>query len=232
MTREIILDIRNLTAGYAGKPVLRELNLTIDRGEAVGISGANGAGKTTLFKVILGLVPYWQGRVTILGRALDSARNRSWVRRQIGYVPQQTLSGKLPVSVHDGVLMGRWGLGFAYHRRVTPEERRLVAEILRRVGLARLEWQDCRRLSGGQQQKMAIARALIREAPLVLLDEPTTYLDRSSQGEIMALLQELRREQRLTLVMISHDRPQLQRLSDHLYDLDETGLRRANCGVD
>ncbi len=117
MDQALIIAITDLVAGYRHTPVLKKLNLAVKQGEAVGIAGPNGAGKTTLFKVILGIIAKMQGQIRILGRDMESSQDRAWVRRQIGYVPQQTIPGKLPVSVGDAVLMGRWGTSFGLTRK-------------------------------------------------------------------------------------------------------------------
>lgn len=220
MAAKSIIEIQNLAAGYNRGHVLKQVDLKVNQGEAVGIAGSNGAGKTTLFKVMLGLIPVEQGRVSILGQELRNGQDRAWVRREIGYVPQQALPGKLPVSVHDAVLMGKWGKGYGFFRKPRHSDDEIVSETLKRMGLADWEWQDCRKLSGGEQQKVSIARALIREAAILLLDEPTTYLDRHFQAEILELLKQIRSERRLTLVTISHDPIHLKAISDRVYQLD------------
>ncbi len=225
MAEQSVIEISGLTVGYNRGPVLRGINLQVNQGEAVGIAGPNGAGKTTLFKVMLGLIPVKQGRVSLLGRELNTGPDRAWVRREIGYVPQQTLPGKLPVLVHDAVLMGRWGKGYGFFHKPRPSDHELVSATLKRMGLADREWQDCRNLSGGEQQKVSIARALVRQAAILLLDEPTTYLDRDFQTEILELLKEIRKEGRLTMVTISHDPAHLAAVSDRLLQLDHGFLK-------
>ncbi|MCL6591316.1 MAG: metal ABC transporter ATP-binding protein [Firmicutes bacterium] len=225
MDSSMIIVIRDLTAGYRSAPVLKKLNLAVKQGESVGIAGPNGAGKTTLLKVILGMIPKTQGEIRILGRVLKSMQDRAWVRRRIGYVPQQTIPGKLPVSVFDAVLMGRWGKSFGFARRPDSGDREAVKAKLSQVGLGHKAGDDCRRLSGGEQQKVAIARALVREAGILLLDEPATYLDRESRDEITALIQKIRAEQGLTMIVISHDPVHLQAMTDRIYSLDNGNLR-------
>jgi ABC-type Mn2+/Zn2+ transport system ATPase subunit len=228
MLTESVVEITNLAAGYNRSQILKGIDLKVKQGEAVGIAGPNGAGKTTLFKVILGLVPVRQGRISVLGRDLSSGTDRAWVRREIGYVPQQTLPGKLPVSVHDAVLLGKWGKEYGFFRKPRQSDHEAVNQTLKRVGLADLEWQDCRKLSGGEQQKVSIARALVRKAAILLLDEPTTYLDRNFQTEILELLKQIRNEGRLTLITISHDPAHLKAISDRIYQLEQGFLQVVN----
>jgi ABC-type Mn2+/Zn2+ transport system ATPase subunit len=216
MTREAVVEIHGLVAGYGRHHVLQQLDLTVWRGETLGIAGNNGAGKTTLLKLILGLITPQEGRMSVLGRMLDSPRVRRLMRCQIGYVPQLHTPGKMPVSVHDAVLMGRWGKGFGFFRRPSPQDRQKVSEILKEIGMSSQEWQEVHLLSGGEQQKVSIGRALVREAPILLLDEPSTYLDHGSQAEIVELIRTVCLKHRLSLIMISHDAEHLEAMSDRI----------------
>lgn len=216
MTREAVVEIHGLVAGYGRHQVLQQLDLTVWRGETLGIAGNNGAGKTTLLKLILGLIVPQEGYITVLGRMLDSSRVRRLMRRQIGYVPQLHTPGKMPVSVHDAVLMGRWGKGFGFFKRPSLRDRQKVTEILQEIGMSHKEWQEVHLLSGGEQQKVSIGRALVREAPILLLDEPSTYLDHGSQAEIVELIRAVRLKHGLSLIMISHDPEHLEVMSDRI----------------
>jgi ABC-type Mn2+/Zn2+ transport system ATPase subunit len=213
--------IDHLAAGYRGQSVLREICLRLEEGRSVGIAGPNGAGKTTLFKVLLGLLPPMAGEVKVMGRTLKTEEDRLWVRRQIGYVPQQSQPGQLPVSVQDAVLMGRWGVSFGFFRRPSALDWQAVRQTLAEVGLASKALTDCRDLSGGGQQKVAIARALVRQAPILLLDEPTSYLDQSSRQELIAILGRIARQRRLTVVTISHDAVHLNEISEEIFTLEK-----------
>jgi ABC-type Mn2+/Zn2+ transport system ATPase subunit len=215
------IAIDHLQAGYKGYRVLHDINLCLAAGRSVGIAGPNGAGKTTLFKVLLGLLPPMAGGVTIMGRPLATEKDRFWARRQVGYVPQQSLPGRLPVSVRDAVLMGRWGVSFGFFRKPADADWQVVRETLSEVDLTHKERCDCRDLSGGEQQKVAIARALVRQAPILLLDEPTSYLDRASRAELIALLGRITRQRRLTVVTISHDAVHLNEISESILTLEK-----------
>jgi len=226
MSDDLVIEIENLGIGYSRKQILGGLNLQVQKGECISIAGSNGTGKTTLFKTILGLLPPFQGKISVLGHELSSEKERRWVRRQIGYVPQQTLPGKLPISVHDAVLMGRWGKGFSYGKRPGPKDIQVTIDILKWMGLISKEWNDCRYLSGGEQQKVAIARALVREATILLLDEPTTFLDQKSREELLHLMKRLKLEQGLTLVVITHESWQLPKLTDRAFQMTGGKLRQ------
>lgn len=221
----LAIRIEHLVAGYGKKRVLNGLNFQVSQGESVGIIGPNGSGKTTLFKVILGLLKPWRGDISILGHQLASDRERRLTREKIGYVPQQNIPGKLPITVHDTVLMGRWGKNFCGLKRPGLQDRKTTSDMIAWVGLAHKEWSDCRYLSGGEQQKVAIARALVREADILLLDEPTAFLDPNSRNELLALMKRLKLEQGLTLVVISHHPWQITDLTDRSWQLAEGTLR-------
>ena len=216
MTRGTVVEIHGLVAGYGRHQVLHKLDLTVWHGDALGVAGDNGTGKTTLFKVILGLIAPMDGYVSVQGQTLDTPRLRRLMRCQIGYVPQLHTPGKMPVSVHDAVLMGRWSKGFGFFKRPAMQDRQKVTEILQEIGMSHKEWHPVHLLSGGEQQKVSIGRALVREAPILLLDEPSTYLDHASQAEIIELIRTIRLKHHLTLIMISHDPEHLEAMSDHI----------------
>lgn len=224
MSTDLVIEIADLVAGYTKKPVLNGLNLQVNAGNCIGITGANGIGKTTLFKVILGLLRPAQGIVRVLGHELTNEKERRWTRCRLGYVPQQTPPGKLPISVHDAVLMGRWGKSFGLGKRPCHSDAQITASILRQIGLAHKEACDCRYLSGGEQQKVAIARALAREATVLLLDEPTTFLDLDARRDLLRLVKSLKTEQGLSFLIISHEPAHLEQLADTVLVMSEGKL--------
>jgi ABC-type Mn2+/Zn2+ transport system ATPase subunit len=222
-----VVELSSISAGYARQEVLSSIDFSLAEGECCAILGENGAGKTTLFKVIMGLLIPWSGCVRILGRELDTAGARGWARRQIGYVPQARSDGRLPIQVHDAVLLGRWGTSFAGLRRPSSSDRQLVIETLELLGLGELALSDCRELSGGQKQRVAIARALVRKPQLLLLDEPTTYLDVAARDNLPELLSTIRRELGLSVLVISHDAKSLGKVIDRAVVLQDGTLYSA-----
>ena len=219
-----VVELSGISAGYERQEVLNNIDFALTEGECCAILGDNGAGKTTLFKVIMGLLIPWQGSVKILGRGLNSAGGRIWARRQIGYVPQARSDGRLPIQVQDAVLLGRWGTSFAGLRRPSQLDRQLAVETLELLGLGPLALCDCRELSGGQKQRVAIARALVRKPRLLLLDEPTTYLDVAARDNLPELLSTIRRELGLSILVISHDAQSLQEVTDRAVLLRDGSL--------
>ncbi|MCL6612816.1 MAG: metal ABC transporter ATP-binding protein [Peptococcaceae bacterium] len=208
------LWLSGVRAGYGKAPVLNGLSLSVKKGEHLAILGENGAGKTTLFRAILHLLPDIAGTIRVLGRDVKSREDGAWVRSRVGYVPQGQGKGRLPISVFEAVMLGRWGKSFSYFRRPGARDRELTAEILDVVGLWDLRDKDCRALSGGQTQRLHIARALVREPQILLLDEPTTYLDDASRDVLARLIDQVRKKWPLTMLMIIHDWQYARRLAD------------------
>ena len=195
---EPIVELRGLTCGYDGTPVLQDVDLSIKRGDFVGLLGPSGSGKTTLLRSILGAVPVYGGDVLVEGRSVAERRPR------IGYVPQiETIDWNFPVTVEQVVMMGRSADSalFPWYRR---GDREITAEIIERLGLADLAKRHIRELSGGQQQRAFLARALVSSPHLLLLDEPTMGADIKTRDEVMHLLDELNHRD-VTIIMTTHE---------------------------
>ena len=194
---EKVVNIKDLWVHYDNIPVLEGVSLSVDRGDFLGIIGPNGGGKTTLLKVILGLINPSRGKVYVL----DQPPERS--RRNIGYVPQYNLFDReFPINVRDTVLMacnGTRGLIKRYSR----EDKERTQEVLETVGMLSFQNQQLGKLSGGEQQRVFIARALVSRPRLLLLDEPTASVDPAMQTDFYELLGRLKQE--ITIIMVSHD---------------------------
>ncbi len=197
MGRREVVELVNVWAYYNGTPALEEINLSIEENDFLGIIGPNGGGKTTLLKVILGLVEPSQGRVSVLGREPQSSRGL------IGYVPQHNLFDReFPISVWEVALMGRNGRT-GLLRRYSHEDKAATRSALDTVGMLEHGDRQMGKLSGGEQQRVLIARALTLEPWLLLLDEPTASVDATMQTEFYDLLNALK--QRMAIVLVSHD---------------------------
>ena len=192
------LEVRNLWAGYNGKPVLEAINFQIDRGDMVGIIGPNGSGKSTLIKTVLGLVKPMRGEVSVLGR--DGTPERHLV----GYTPQTELvDWDFPVTVFDVALMGRYSRRGLF-RRTTKEDREAADASLELVKISDLRDRLIGELSGGQRRRVLLARAMAHNPELLLLDEPMAGLDATAQHQLLDLLDELRAKG-ATVVLSTHD---------------------------
>lgn len=203
----LVLD--NLNAGYQAGLVLRDVDLAIAPGSLVGVIGPNGSGKSTLLKAILGMTPVHTGRVELDGRPVGEQRHR------IAYVPQrEAVDWSFPISAAQVVLMGRYPqLGWL--RRPGTRDRAAVREALHRVAMADLADRQIGALSGGQQQRVFLARALVQEAMVLLLDEPLTGVDQTTEQLVVALLRELR-DAGATILQATHDLESAAEISDQL----------------
>jgi len=193
------LEVRDLAAGYPGRgAVLYDVTFRVPAGEIVGLIGPNGAGKSTLFKTVLGLHPARRGEVRVFGRPLRA------VPQQVAYMPQvEEVDWSFPVSVLDVTLMGRYR-GLRPFRRWSAEDRARARDAVGQVGLGGLEERQVGQLSGGQRRRVLMARAIARDARLLLLDEPFAGLDATVQHDLLAILDDLAAEGRAVLVA-THD---------------------------
>jgi zinc/manganese transport system ATP-binding protein len=197
-----VLAVDGVSVRLGGRQILDEVRFTIAGGELVGLIGANGAGKTTLLRVILGLQQTSAGRVLIAGQDGPQAARR---RGLVGYVPQKIqLDPDMPVRARDLV-----GLGLDGHRLGIPlpsrRKRDLVDQMLAAVDASQFAGQRVGNLSGGEQQRVMIAHALVSGPRLLLLDEPLANLDIRSAQEIIALLAKIAREQRVSVLISAHE---------------------------
>jgi len=214
------LCVDKLTVSYrSGHTALHDVGFAIPAGTITALVGINGSGKSTLFKAIMGLLPAAQGNITVLGQSVqDTIR-----ARQIAYVPQsEEVDWNFPVLVQDVVLMGRYGhMGFLRIPRAA--DRAAVDVALERVGLTALRQRQIGELSGGQQKRVFLARALAQEARVILLDEPFTGVDVQTEEAIIELLKALRSEGRVMLVS-THNLGSVPEFCDRTVLLNRTVL--------
>jgi zinc/manganese transport system ATP-binding protein len=194
-----VLDIRGLSVRLGGRDVLQDVTFAIGPGQLTGLIGSNGAGKTTLLKVILGLLAPTSGTVRICGQS-HAAR-----KGLVGYVPQKIqLDPDMPVRARDLVGLGLDGQKFGLPLP-SRGRRQLVEEMLRAVDAARFADERVGHLSGGEQQRVMIAHALISRPRLLLLDEPLANLDIASAQEIIALLARISAERGVSVLISAHE---------------------------
>jgi zinc transport system ATP-binding protein len=209
-----VVHLEDVSFAYNGDVVLHDVSLSVRENEFVWIVGPNGGGKTTLVKLLLGLLQPRTGRISIFGLPVGSARQR------IGYMPQHAhLDHRFPVRVIDVALMGRLrpGIGPAPYSK---QDRRAALEALEQVGLGDLLRRTLSELSGGQQRRLLIARALASQPDLLILDEPTANLDIQIEGELFELLRRL--NQHLTIIMVSHDPTIVSEFVEHVVCVNHT----------
>jgi ABC-type Mn2+/Zn2+ transport system ATPase subunit len=210
-----VIQIENAVVSYRESVALRGVSLTVSQSEFVAIIGPNGAGKTTLLTVINGLAHLLQGRVQVLGRQMNG-RARHQLRKQVGYVAQlETIDRRMPISVREVVMIGRYGLLGLLHRPA-KHDWLLVDEALELVGMTHLAKRPIGHLSGGEQQRVAIARCLTQEPNIFLLDEPTASLDWKAQTEILELVKRIHNERHLTTLFVTHDLDALPHTCDRV----------------
>ncbi|MFJ3534914.1 metal ABC transporter ATP-binding protein [Streptomyces sp. NPDC090109] len=184
-TPEAVVSVRGATAALGSRPVLRGVDLTVHRGEVVALLGANGSGKSTAVRSVIGQVPLTSGRIELFGT--ERKRFRDWAR--VGYVPQRTTAASgVPATIREVVTSGR--LSRRRFGRLSRADRAAVERAIALVGLADRAGDSVDALSGGQHQRVLIARALASEPELLIMDEPMAGVDLASQEILAATLRE------------------------------------------
>ncbi len=192
------LEVQDLWTGYNGHPALENINFQVARGEIVGVIGPNGSGKSTLMKAILGLVKPWRGGAFVMGQPAATQK------RIMGYMLQmEDVDWDFPVTVRDVALMGRYS-SRGLLRRTNREDRDAADAALQRVDMYGLRDKLIGELSGGQRRRVLLARALVNDPVLLLLDEPVAGLDATAQHAFLDTVDELRGEGK-TVVLSTHD---------------------------
>ena len=198
-----LIRFNHATFVYQHGPALEDITLEIADGEFIGIIGPNGSGKTTMLRAILGLMPPAKGSLQIFDCACQDLR--CYHRARIGYLPQKrAVDPHFPITVREAVLMGRAGAIGLWHRP-GKTDREIARHALEDVGMAEFEDHPLGALSGGQQQRVFIARALAQHPQILLLDEPTTGIDTTTQHNVLDLIQHLHGDLHLTIVLVTHD---------------------------
>jgi ABC-type Mn2+/Zn2+ transport system ATPase subunit len=201
-----IITLSDITYGYSLKsPILEGINLTIRKGQFIGLLGPNGSGKTTLLKLIIGLIKPWHGSITF---ANDSSSGSNKVT--VGYVPQiESVDWNFPVTVREVVGMGIWN-----QSGITPwlgkNAKEEIHNLIESLGIGDYASRQIRQLSGGEQQRVFLARALIRNPDILVLDEPTSGVDYNTREKIMGNLHDLNAGG-MTIVVTTHDIPGIAR---------------------
>lgn len=200
-----------------GVSILNHVDFSVKRREKVIIAGENGAGKTTLLKTILGLVPVSQGAIDVLDVRVGS---RQWrrLRSRVGYVNQESIQVDFPISAREVV-----EVGLVTHTRRGRRGRALAA--MAQTGTAELEHRDYRVLSGGEKQRVSIARCLAQEAEVLLLDEPGAFLDSEARADVVAIIDRLNEESRIAVLLVTHQPEEVADDGFRLLKLEDGSLR-------
>ena len=187
------LLLRDVTIAYGRRVVLSHVDADIPRSQVVSIVGPNGSGKSTLLKAIAGLIPLAAGEITLFDEPIER------MRRHVAYVPQrEDVDWQFPVSVRDVVMMGRYPRS-GWLRPSSSEDEHIALHAMEHLGIADLAKRQIRELSGGQQRRTFIARALAQESDVILLDEPMTGIDAATHDRILELFDEWRAEGKVVL---------------------------------
>ena len=195
-----IIEIKNLSAGYDGRTVLHDVNLSIYERDFLGIIGPNGGGKTTLIKCILGLLKPTGGEIIFHTPEKASTKTTSTF---LVYLPQyNSIDRKFPISVEEVILSGL-SIQKSLTSRFTPEQKEKGKQIISRMGLEGFEHRSIGQLSGGQLQRALLGRAIISDPAVLILDEPSTYIDKRFEARLYELLAEINKE--CAIILVSHD---------------------------
>ena len=199
-----VIDVEKAVVSYREDVALRDVSLRVTSGEFIGIIGPNGAGKTTILTIINGMGKLLHGSVRVLGHSLTPGNGHS-LRKRVGYVAQaQNIDPRMPMSVRDVVMIGRYGL-LGLFKRPGRRDWEIVDRALELVAMTHLSLRPIGHLSGGEQQRVAIARCLAQEPEIFLLDEPTASLDWKAKTDILELVRLIHDTRRLTTLFVTHD---------------------------
>jgi ABC-type Mn2+/Zn2+ transport system ATPase subunit len=212
---DAVIEIDDVVVSYRENIALKGVSMKVAAGEFVGIVGPNGAGKTTLLNLIAGSGRLQKGTVRVLGYRFTPRISHA-LRKRIGYVSQaQNIDPRMPVSVREATIVGRYGR-MGLFKMPSKADWQIAADALKLVGISGLANRPIGHLSGGEQQRTAIARCLAQEPDIFLLDEPTASLDWRAKTEILDLIKMVQDVKKLTTLFVTHDLSSLPAKCDHL----------------
>ncbi|RLI69128.1 MAG: zinc ABC transporter ATP-binding protein [Candidatus Gerdarchaeota archaeon] len=217
---DLLICINGLAVAYQTNVALFDINLDVHQHDFIGICGPNGSGKSTLLKSIVGAIKPVQGSLRVFGKDLTKSNIRG-IKAKIGYVPQiQNIERNFPALVEDVVGMGLYSqIGF--FRALSKKHREKITAALKLVGMDAMAKRPIGHLSGGQQQKIKIARALVNNPEILLIDEPFTALDFKVAKNIADVIANIYQETSVTIVMVSHSIPLIKELCNRAVCLDK-----------
>ncbi|PIU09204.1 MAG: ABC transporter ATP-binding protein [Candidatus Moranbacteria bacterium CG_4_8_14_3_um_filter_34_16] len=215
----LIIETKNLSVSYGQTEALTNVSFTVEKGDFVGLAGPNGAGKTTLIKTILGLLPTSKGEIKLFGKTKEKFND--WGK--IGYLPQKlsTINTLFPATVDEVVTLGLLSQK-KFPRRITANDQKRTSETLRELGIFDLKKRMLSELSGGQQQKVLLARALVSNPEILIFDEPSTALDPESRESFFQLIQKLNKKNGTAVILITHDTGYIGQYANKLLYIDKS----------
>jgi ABC-type Mn2+/Zn2+ transport system ATPase subunit len=214
----IEIEIEKIDVDISNRSVLSEISLSLKKGDHIAINGPNGAGKSTLMKAILGIQPIKTGKIVVDGTIVGS---NEWNRKRnmVGYVNQEQIKGNFPISAYE---VAEIGLSAQHFSKTETIHRVEIA--MRRTGCFHLANRSFHELSGGEQQRVSIARCLCQQARLILFDEPTAFLDATGKMDLKELITELWKNEAPTMIIVSHDENWINQLDWPVFELKEGKL--------
>ncbi|WP_068677285.1 adenosylcobinamide amidohydrolase [Oceanobacillus sp. Castelsardo] len=198
-----MLEVKQLSGGYSGYSVLKDISFHVAKGELFGILGPNGSGKTTLLKMISGLLPFKEGSIFIKEKKLSQYTQKE-LAKVVAVLPQHS-EHAFSYTVKETVSLGRYAHQSGFLQTWTEEDEKVVQKVMKQTGVEVLQNKNLRELSGGERQRVNLAQALAQEPEILLLDEPTNHLDLSYQKELLDILKTWTRDGTLTVISIFHD---------------------------
>lgn len=215
---DIMLKIRNLYCGYDGKDVIKDFNIDITRGQNVSIVGPNGCGKSTLLKAMVSLIDY-KGNIFLDGKEVKSIKRKELAKKVA--LMSQNSQIYFPYTVYETVALGRYAHIDGVFARLSKRDEEIILNCLSNVGILDLKDKLINELSGGQLQRVYLARVFAQEPDIILLDEPTNHLDLKCQIEILEHINKWTKENQKTVIGVLHDLNLVQMFSDDVIMLSE-----------
>ena len=205
-----VLSILNITISFGINKAVDNFSVDLNQGDFLALLGANGSGKTTILRSIIGFIKPTEGIITLFGTPATT-RTYKEMRKRIGYVPQTAhVDFRMPISVEEVVSIGRCGK-VSMGKRLSPNDKDLIQKSMKDAGILHLSQRPIGHLSGGERQKVQIARALCQNPDILLLDEPTANLDLGAQSELIDLLEKIYEHKRMSILIVMHDLQNLPR---------------------
>ncbi|WP_102029317.1 heme ABC transporter ATP-binding protein [Salirhabdus sp. Marseille-P4669] len=218
-----MLTVQNISKHYKEQVVLKNISFQVKEGTCFGIIGPNGVGKSTLLKIISGLIEPSSGKIMLRNKELASISQKK-LAREMAVLSQSGLP-TYPLSVEDTIMMGRYP-HLHWYEREGKKDKEIVERVMEQTGVTSLREKLLDTLSGGERQRVAIAKAMVQQPKLLLLDEPTTYLDIHHQLVVLQLVKKWQKEAGLTVVMVMHDLNLASQFCDQLLLLNNGGIEK------